>query len=81
MTDIVPILVFFTAFNFRLPQAQRARWQGTVAGMVAVLAVISAMIHAQGALRYRTWEWNYVPNEIDRNTQRAWQWTDPQFAR
>ena len=45
------------------------------------LAVISAMIHAQGALFYEPHMWNVNPVNIDSNPDRAWDWRDPQFLR
>jgi hypothetical protein len=80
-TDIVPFLVYFTAFNFRLPETIRPRTRRAVFAAVGVLALASMTIHAQGAFRYATWEWNYVPDDIDQNNSRAWDWLDPQFAR
>jgi hypothetical protein len=81
MTDIVPFLVYFTAFNFRLPATFRLRTQAALTVCIAVFALASLLIHAQGALRKETWAWNVIPNNIDQNTNRAWDWTDPQFAR
>jgi len=81
MTDVVPFLVYFTAFNFRLPEAFRSRAQAALSTVIVVFALVSALIHAQGALRPATWSWNVVPNDIDQNVARAWDWTDPQFAR
>jgi hypothetical protein len=46
-----------------------------------VLAVIGALIHAQGALRTSPMSWNVIPNEIDRNLDRLLDWRDPQFLR
>jgi hypothetical protein len=80
-TDILPILVYFTAFNFQLPETVPRRLQHVVSSLIIVLAVVSAAIHAQGATRYGTWQWNYMPDSIDEHTSRAWDWTDPQFAR
>jgi hypothetical protein len=81
MTDIIPFLVYFTAFNFRLPETIRPRTQIAVSAVVAVLALVSLTIHAQGALRYATWQWNIAPRNIDQDPTRAWDWRDPQFAR
>ena len=80
-TDIIPFLVYFTAFNFRLPASFRPRTQATLSASIVVLALASMLIHAQGALRGATMTWNYIPNEIDRNPSRVWDWTDPQFTR
>jgi len=80
-TDIVPFLVYFTAFNFRLPSSIRPAARSAVFVGVAVLTTASFLIHAQGALRRDTWMWNEIPNNIDDNASRAWDWRDPQFAR
>ena len=80
-TDVLPILVYFTAFNFRLPDVFSPRAQRIVSAFVILLAVVSAAIHAQGATRYATWQWNYMPDSIDEHPSRAWDWTDAQFAR
>jgi hypothetical protein len=81
MTDIVPFLVYFTAFNFRLPETFRPGMQIAVSAAIAALALVSLTIHAQGALRYATWDWNVTPKSIDDDPARAWDWHDPQFAR
>ncbi len=81
MTDVVPFLVYFTAFNFRLPNRFGFRTQTAISSAIAVLALLSLIINAQGALRPETFAWNMVPNNIDQNTSRAWDWRDPQFAR
>jgi hypothetical protein len=80
-TGIVPFLVYFTAFNFRLPSSIRPSARSAVFVGVAVLTTASFLIHAQGALRRDTWMWNVIPNNIDDNASRAWDWRDPQFAR
>lgn len=81
MTDIVPFLAYFTAFNFRLPATFKPATQVMLNTIIAVFALASLLIHAQGALRPATWSWNVVPDNIDQNSARAWDWSDPQFAR
>jgi hypothetical protein len=81
MTDIIPFLAFYTAFNFRLPAELAVRVQTAVTSAVVALGLLSAAIHAQGALRQATWNWNRVPVNIDKQPARAWDWSDPQFAR
>jgi len=79
-TDIVPFLVYFTAFNLRLPASLGSRTQTAVCGCMAILALASVLIHAQGGLRPMTLVWNPIPVDIDQDPSRAWDWTDPQFA-
>jgi hypothetical protein len=81
MTDIVPFLVFFLAFNFRLSNTIGVWAQTAISICILVLALISVTIHARGAFRYSTWAWYYIPQNIDENPRRAWDWRDPQFLR
>lgn len=81
MTDIVPFLVYFTAFNFLWPHNAHAFARKGVVAAIAALGLASVIIHAQGALYFDTWRWNYVPNNIDEFPSRSWDWSDPQFAR
>ena len=79
-TDLVPFLVYFTAFNFRLPAGIGGRTRTAVFSCMAILALASMVIHAQGALRERTLFWNTIPRNIDEDPSRVWDWADPQFA-
>ena len=81
MTDIVPFLVFFTAFHFQLREVWGSRPRMGVTVIIALLGLVSVAIHAQGAFRPSTLAWNNVPNNIDSAPSRAWDWSDPQFAR
>lgn len=80
-TDLVPFLAFFTSFNFAQFSKFRYRVRRAATGATIVLAVASLLIHSQGAIRRETWIWNAVPNNIDENPSRVWDWRDPQFAR
>jgi hypothetical protein len=80
-TDLIPFFVYFVAFNFGLV----ARYSGTrrialVSG-IGVLAAVSFCIHAHGAFRFPPWQWNVVPQNIDDNPSRLWDWRDLQFLR
>jgi hypothetical protein len=81
MTDILPLLVFFVAFNFRPPATVSTRGRVSLVAAVVILAVVGAVIHARGVFRQETWLWNVVPENVDRNPARLWDWSDPQFAR
>lgn len=81
MADIVPFLAYFTAFNFRLPARFGKAVQVAVSSCIVILAAVSVLIHAQGALRTETWMWNVIPTDIDKNVSRAWDWGDMQFMR
>ena len=81
MTDIIPFLVYFTAFNLRLPAGFRPRTQFAAWAGMAILAAASVFVNAQGALRPSTSVWNAVPDDIDYHPARLWDRGDPQFAR
>ena len=81
MTDVIPFLVYFTSFNLRMPAAFGRGARGVGRTAVVGLAIISAAIHSQGALREETLQWNVEPSNIDDHPARAWDWRDPQFLR
>ena len=81
MTDIVPFLCYFVAFNFQLGDAVASWKRQAVAAVVAMFAAVSFLIHAQGALRNPPMAWNATPDNIDQNPSRLFDWSDPQFMR
>ena len=80
MTDLLPFLVYFTAFNFAEALYGPVR-RAAVLTSIGILAALSLVIHAQGALRTAPWLWNVSPDNIDRNPARNWDWKDPAFLR
>jgi len=80
-TDFVPFLAYFTAFNFRALAGFARRWRAALLTGIGVLAAASLVIHAQGALRGAPMFWNVLPDNIDQNPSRFWDWSDPQFLR
>jgi hypothetical protein len=55
MTDVVPFLVYFVAFNFHMP-AETSQWARTcLSASIAIFAIVGVLIQAQGALRYGPW--------------------------
>jgi len=81
MTDVVPFLAYFVTFNFHLPAAAGRRASMWLSVGVAIFAAVGVVIHAQGALRTAPNYWNVIPNNIDLNLSRLWDWNDPQFLR
>jgi len=80
-TDILPFVSFFMSFTLMYFSGlgHRAR-MALIAGTV-VLALISFAIHFRGATSSSAMAWNVVPNNIDSNLHRLWDWRDPQFLR
>jgi len=82
MTDIVPFLTYFLAFNFDLIERTTGWRRWAFRGLVVVLAAASMLIHGLGATSPSGIYWNDVPQGIDMNDRaRLWDWKDPQFAR
>jgi hypothetical protein len=80
-TDIIPFLVYFTAYNFHLPANTNDKIRKTVLLTLLGLAVLSAIIHSQGAWSHKPYQWNVDPVNIDADPDRAWDWGDPQILR
>lgn len=81
ITEIIPILVYFMSYHVHLVTSANTKYRKTLCTSLCGLAVISAFIHAQGALYYEPHMWNVNPVNIDSNPDRAWDWRDPQFLR
>jgi hypothetical protein len=81
MTDLVPFLVYFLMFNFDLPEGLGRRASICLKVSIAVFALVSLLIHAQGALRWPPNAWSSTPNNVDVNRSRLWDWKDPPFLR
>jgi hypothetical protein len=77
LTDLVPFLAYFAAFNFDV----RAKWRNAVVAGIGISAAISLIIHAQGAVRSAPWAWNAIPEDVDFKPSRLWDWSDPPFLR
>ncbi len=46
-----------------------------------MLALLSALFHAHGAVSFAPWTWNGIPVNVDDAPQRLWDWKDPQALR
>jgi len=78
MIDILPFAVFLGAYAQEGVMAMAPRARGLAAGAVALLALASAAINAQGALSGASIRWNVIPTNVDRAPARVWDWHDPQ---
>jgi hypothetical protein len=81
MSDVLPFLAYFLAFSLQWAGSGRAWQRTTVAWCIAGFAVLSIVIHAQGALRWAPYVWNGAPISVDVQPARLWDWTDLQFTR
>jgi dolichyl-phosphate-mannose-protein mannosyltransferase len=81
MTDVMPFLVYFAAFNLDLPANTSARVKTWLARAVMGFGLIGILIHMQGAVRTAPALWNALPIGIEKAPERAWDWRDVQFLR
>jgi hypothetical protein len=79
LSDLLPYFMYFVvpALGWVFPERQRPR---TIAASVFGLAVaVSVFVHATGVFDKAAVSWNSVPNDIDRNPVRLWDWRHPPF--
>jgi len=81
MTDVVPFLAFFVAFNFEA-LGKLSGWRLWASrSCIVLLATASMILHGIGAISSRPYQWNIVPTDVDKAPARLWDWRDPSFAR
>jgi hypothetical protein len=81
MTDVVPFLCYFVAFNLQWCLSAFSWQRVTATTCIGALTAVSIFIHAQGAWRWGPYEWNAHPVNVDQQPARLWDWKDPQFLR
>jgi hypothetical protein len=77
-TDMLPYLVLFLIPVVDLSVGARL---GPLPVAFGVLVAVSMFIHYRGATNPATFEWNFVPVNLDLQPSRVWDWQDPQFLR
>ncbi len=80
-TDVLPFLVWFL-----VPVAEKLARPLTparvaLAATFFLLTALSVAVHYRGANHSAVWQWNVVPNNVDLNTERLWDWNDPPWLR
>jgi len=80
--DMMPFMVILFAVSLQayISRASALRRKFIISTAV-FLCLISCWINYQGANNAKTFEWNYLPNNIDENRARVWDWNDIQFLR
>jgi hypothetical protein len=80
--DVLPLMMILMAVGLQAVVRQSTGvYRATVLSAFSVLALISCGIHYKGANDIKTEQWNYIPNNIDDNRGRVWDWNDIQFLR
>ena len=81
MTDIVPFLAYFVAFNFEALSTLSGLRLWMARSCIVLLAAISVVMHGIGAVSTESYQWNRVPTDVDAEPARLWDWRDPPFVR
>jgi hypothetical protein len=80
LADLTPFCVFFLVPLFMNSRA--LKWPFRPLPVLFMLAVVvSVFVHSRGALYADGYMWNVVPNDVDENQSRLWDWGDPPFLR
>jgi hypothetical protein len=74
LADVAPLVVWFLPAAFEAVARKR---NVVLAGLAALLVVLSVAIQARGAFEQSTATWNWTPRYLD--PARVWDWSDPQF--
>ncbi len=81
MTDVVPFLAYFVAFNFEALGKLTGLRLRAARSCIILLAAVSIAMHGIAAASIEPIRWNHIPTDIDAEPARLWDWRDPPFAR
>ena len=83
MCDVLPLLVWFLVpvIDLCLDAGRSDRAAVALRAALVGLFLVSMWINSRGAVRQSTFEWNYVPVNVDAAPDRLWDWSDPPFLR
>lgn len=80
--DVLPLLIILLAAGLQYVATNSSRaYKGVIFSAFIVMALASCAIHYRGANNIKTEQWNYMPDNIDENRNRVWDWNDIQFLR
>lgn len=80
-TDMIPYFVYFLIPVVDCCLRPNGIRQIIMVFLFAVSIAISFYIHQRSANNWRVIAWNYIPNSVDQNPSRVWDWRDLQFRR
>lgn len=78
-TDLVPWFVLLAILGIDAGLTCRREFPQVARRMGMLLLLVSLLIHSHGAFSTTTLAWNAVPERIDANPNRVWDWKRPQF--
>ena len=82
-TDMVPYLTFFLipVLEISTPSSENRVIHKIGIPVFICLAAFSIFVHYRCSTNIGPTQWNGIPNDIDSNQYRLWDWTDIQFLR
>ena len=79
-TEALPFLMVLVADSFLMLRSWRPsgekRWAYAIVG---ACIMFSLFVNVRAATHFSVQRWNFVPQNIDHNPSRPWDWSDPQF--
>lgn len=80
-SDMIPYLVFLLSPVLNAISSLTGLRQWLLAGAMLATSLVSVLIHFRCATDYAVSLWNAIPDDIDRDPSRLWDWHDLQFVR
>ncbi len=81
ISDIIPFFIYFIIPVIPLIFSRKNK-KRMLAGLIFWLFLaFSFFVHYRGATDWEVWKWNWEPNDINYNQERAWNLQDIQFLR
>lgn len=80
-TDMIPYLIYMLIPAVGQAPKLVAGKKIIYSSILATVVLASCLIHFRGATSLAVFEWNIEPTDVDKNTQRLWDWRDIQFLR
>lgn len=79
--DLIPFMLFLMLPVFPWIRNMGQSRRRVVKAAFLLCVMISVFMHFRGASSMAPWEWNEVPVQVESDTSRIWDWTDPPFLR
>ena len=82
LSNIVPWLILSLILTVKawLKQQTKALSVFRIEAYAGILLItLSILINGYGAISINAWKWNVIPDNIDQNPSRLWDWKNPQF--
>lgn len=76
MTDMLPYFIYFIVLALHKISLKPSAHQHVFLLVIFPFVLFSFYVHYQGAFNHAVFDWNSIPNDIDQNPQRLWDWQD-----